>query len=240
LKTPEFFFIKIGTTEHQDNYLTLFSGLCQIIFVSLRFGTVIVYFYRDNTFVMKLKTILFAVCVVVISSTLQAQKYLNTDDVIVTRDYMGVAVSSEKTLVENLEAIPSYSTSAQIFGKFENLLEEHEMVTVFAPLNDAFNSMSEEDLEAFMADTSRLKTVMSYSVVPGRLDLHAIKKAIGQGGGTAYFATLSGEKLGAKLVGEKVVLFDSENNTATLMASDFYHKDGFLHMVNGLLLPSEE
>ncbi|QNJ99185.1 fasciclin domain-containing protein [Constantimarinum furrinae] len=189
---------------------------------------------------MKLKLTFLTICALVLSTSLTAQKYLNSDDVAVTKEYMGATMSSEKTLLENLQNAPALSTTAIIYSDLENIFGDHEMVTVFAPLNSSFNTMSEEELKTFLTNKAFLKRMVNYHMVPGRLDLHGIKKAIGQGGGTAYFATLSGEKLGARLVGDNVVLFDTENNTATLKASDFYHKSGFLHLVDGLVSPSEQ
>jgi hypothetical protein len=64
--------------------------------------------------------------------------------------------------------------------------------------------------------------------------------AIEKNGGKAYFTTLSGETIGVKMLDGRVVLFDSEKNIATITASNFYHKNGFFHIINGLLYPSAE
>jgi hypothetical protein len=38
----------------------------------------------------------------------------------------------------------------------------------------------------------------------------------------------------------QVVLFDSEKNIATITASNFYHKNGFFHIIDELVYPSEK
>jgi len=73
--------------------------------------------------------------------------------------------------------------------------------------------------------------------VPGRIDGNSIKKAIKKNNGIAYFATLEGQKLGLKEENGQIVLFDSENNIGVISAYDFYHENGFFHIISGIVYP---
>jgi uncharacterized surface protein with fasciclin (FAS1) repeats len=75
-------------------------------------------------------------------------------------------------------------------------------------------------------------------IVPGRIDAHSLMKAIEKGGGTARFSTVSDELLMIRNGKNGMELYDTEGNTATIVATDFYHKNGFFHIVEGLVLPS--
>ena len=52
-------------------------------------------------------------------------------------------------------------------------------------------------------------------------------------GGRAYFITLEGEKLGVTKKAGVLTISDSKGNTAVIQETDFYHKNGFFHMVEG-------
>jgi hypothetical protein len=75
-------------------------------------------------------------------------------------------------------------------------------------------------------------------MVPGRLDRHSIIKAIQKSNGIAYYATLEGENLGFKEESGQLYLVDKRGNKSLISATDFYHKKGLFHIVQGLVLPA--
>lgn len=175
-----------------------------------------------------------------VMTSVSAQKYSNKSNSELKTDWEGSSFSSTKTLADNIAGLEVFS---DLYGILKNeslkkSLSEEEMVTIFAPTNAAFTNLSEEKRKALMLDKTLQTSIIKFLAVPGRLDMASIKVAIRQGDGFAYFKTLSGEKLGAKLVDGKVVLFDSENNTAMISATDFYHKNGLFHIVDDLVYPT--
>lgn len=116
---------------------------------------------------------------------------------------------------------------------------KEEMVTIFLPMDSAFENLSKRDRKELLSNTPRLTEMMKFLTIPGRVDLNSLTTAIEKNGGTAYFTTLSGETIGVKKVNGQVVLFDSENNMAVITASNFYHKNGFFHIINSLVYPSK-
>jgi len=114
------------------------------------------------------------------------------------------------------------------------------MGTVFVITDSAFETMSDNENAVDITQAEFKKRLLRFLTVPGRLDDHAIRKAIEKGKGTASFASLSGENLKAKLDGDTIVVFDSWNNSARVIASNFYHKQGFFHIVDGLIFSTEE
>jgi uncharacterized surface protein with fasciclin (FAS1) repeats len=191
---------------------------------------------------MRFKKPLFVLVFCVVFATVNAQKYKVNSNTEVKTSWNGNTFSSTASFAENISKVTDFSFLNSVFKdkELENKLAYIEMVTIFAPLDVAFTSLSQEKRDALILNTSKMGETMKFLSVPGRLDFNSIKNAIEVNSGTAYFFTVSGTKLGAKMVDGKVVLFDSENNTATITATDFYHKNGLFHMVNGLVYSFSE
>jgi uncharacterized surface protein with fasciclin (FAS1) repeats len=187
---------------------------------------------------MKLKNIVVLVLLVCSTSPLIAQKYKTTDTSVVKRTYNGVEFSSDKTLFENLSEAPGFTVyRGMLETHSEAVLPEGFMGTVFV-MPDSALSTDEDDPEApNLSDPSLQKKILQYLIVPGRVDAHALRKAASKGGGSARLSTLSGATLQVKLVGEQLVLLDNQGNSAQLIATDLYHKEGFFHIADALLLP---
>jgi len=172
-------------------------------------------------------------------ATMTAQKYQNKSEVEVKTEWNGATFLSSKTFEENINELDSFSILNTIMED-KNLIETLstvEMVTIFAPLDTSFESLKKEDRKNLLADKNRISNTIKYLAVPGRVDLVSMEKAVANGR-TMQLMTLNGEKLGVKLVNGKVVLFDAKNNSAEITASNFYHKNGLFHVINGLVYPT--
>ncbi|WP_199043523.1 fasciclin domain-containing protein [Glycomyces salinus] len=66
---------------------------------------------------------------------------------------------------------PVLSTLVTAVGEADlvDTLNSSEDITVFAPTDDAFAAIPEEDLEAVLADTDTLTSILTYHVVSGRI-----------------------------------------------------------------------
>ena len=191
---------------------------------------------------MRFKNPLFVLILCIVFTTANAQKYNAKSKTEVKTSWNGNTFSSSASFAENISKVNDFSFLNSVFKdeELKNKLAYTEMVTIFAPLDVAFTSLSQENRDALISNRSKIGETIKFLSVPGRLDFNSIKKAIEVNNGTAYFFTISGTKLGAKMVDGKVVLFDSENNTAIVTATDFYNQNGLFHMVNGLVYPFSE
>ncbi|WP_432411255.1 fasciclin domain-containing protein [Rasiella sp. SM2506] len=181
---------------------------------------------------MKFRT-LFLVCVLV-AFTASAQKYTNTNTQITTKEWKGLTYSSEKSLFQNIENTTEFSKVAPLFKT--GVIADDAMLTAFVMVNNSFSNLDEAKEKSLFADS--WKPFITYHLIPGRVDSYSLVKAVANGKGTAYFNTILGQRLGVKEVAGKLVLFDGQGNTATIIAKDYVHKNGFFHIVDGLLLPS--
>ncbi len=183
---------------------------------------------------MKLKTLLI-VCILA-AFTASAQKYTNTLTQTTTKEWKGLTFSSEKSLFQNIENANAFSKAAPLFK--EGVIADDAMLTAFIMVDNSFSKLDENEEKLLFANS--WKSFVTYHLIPGRVDSNSLVKAVANGNGIAYFDTILGQRLGVKEAEGKLVLFDGNGNTANIIAKDYYHKNGFFHIVDGLLLPSTE
>ena len=172
-----------------------------------------------------------------------AQKYTKTDTSELSKNWNETTFYASKSFTENITEVPSFSTLKKNLelGSSTKEIEDQEMVTIFAMTNNAYEKLQGVNDSIFdvVPITNRI-AIIKYHVIPGRVDKRSIKKAIQYKGGIAYFTTLLGVKLGIKEENSQLLLVDSFGNTSVISATDFYHKNGFFHIVEGYVLPASD
>ena len=111
--------------------------------------------------------------------------------------------------------------------------------TVFAPTNEAFAALPSGTVDTLLKpeNKAKLTAVLTYHVVPGRLDAAALVAAVKGGGGTATLKTVEGDPLTVMTSGGKVLVKDASGNTATVTIADVNQSNGVIHVVDKVLLP---
>ena len=111
--------------------------------------------------------------------------------------------------------------------------------TVFAPTNSAFALLPAGTVETLLKPENKatLAQVLTYHVVPGRIDAVALGEQIRAGGGKAMLKTASGGTLTATMRGHDVVIMDAKGNMAMVTNADVYQSNGVIHVVDKVLLP---
>lgn len=113
--------------------------------------------------------------------------------------------------------------------------------TVFAPTNAAFAKLPEGTVDTLLKPENKdqLRGVLTYHVVAGNLDSKAVAKAIEDGGGKATLKTVQGEEITASLDGNSVVITDAKGGKSTVTAVDLKQKNGVIHVIDAVLMPSK-
>lgn len=96
--------------------------------------------------------------------------------------------------------------------------------TVFAPSNEAFAKVPAKTMDELAKDPARLKAVLTYHVVPGKVMAADVKN------GNAK--TANGANLALSKAGEFVTVEDAMVQKADIAASN-----GVVHIVDGVLIP---
>ena len=191
---------------------------------------------------MQFKNLILLLLLANLANPAIAQKYLSTESAIISKEWNGNTFTSTKTFVENIAEAKTLTLFTKILDDKVLLaeMEKEEMVTIFAITDSAFLEMPEKSRDSILGNKDLTRSIVKYLTVPGKLDSHSLKMAVTKNGGKAYLATLSGEKLGIREVDGRLQLIDSENRKANFIESDFYHKNGFFHIVEGVVFPTSD
>ena len=153
----------------------------------------------------------------------------------------GAAMFPSKDIVDNAVNSKDHTTlvAAVKAAGLVDTLKGAGPFTVFAPTNDAFTALPAGTVDTLLKPENKptLTKVLTYHVVPGRLDGAALAQQIRAGGGKAMLKTASGGTLTATMSGSNVMVTDDKGGAATVTISDVYQSNGVIHVVDKVLLP---
>jgi uncharacterized surface protein with fasciclin (FAS1) repeats len=131
-----------------------------------------------------------------------------------------------KTIIETATGNPDFSTlvtAIKAAGLVDTLASTGPF-TVFAPTNEAFAKIPKETLDGVLADKTKLISILTYHVVPGKVmakDVSSMSEA----------TTVEGSKLKINAK-EGVMINDAKVTTADLECSN-----GVIHVIDTVLMP---
>jgi uncharacterized surface protein with fasciclin (FAS1) repeats len=138
------------------------------------------------------------------------------------------STAQQKNLVQTAAAAGQFKTLATLLTRagLVRTLERPGPYTVFAPTDAAFAKVPKSTLNALLADKAKLRSVLLYHVVPGRVtsarvaDLSSAK-------------TASGKSVRIRVAGRSVFV-----NNAKVTKADVTASNGVIHVINRVLIPS--
>jgi uncharacterized surface protein with fasciclin (FAS1) repeats len=154
----------------------------------------------------------------------------------------GAPMYANKNIVENAVNSADHTTlvaAVKAAGLVETL-QSAGPFTVFAPVNAAFKALPAGTVETLLKPENKgtLTAVLTYHVVPGRLNALALKKMIKQGGGKATLKTAQGGELTATLNGNTINISDVKGGTSKITISNVNQSNGVIHVIDRVLLPN--
>ncbi len=122
---------------------------------------------------------------------------------------------------------PALSTLVEAVGAADlvDTLNTGGPFTVFAPVNDAFAAIPAADLEAVLADQEQLTSILTYHVVPERIEMADL-------GGT--YTTVQGDDLTVSGDGPEFSVNDGE---ATVVCAGVQTANATVYLIDGVLMP---
>jgi uncharacterized surface protein with fasciclin (FAS1) repeats len=82
-----------------------------------------------------------------------------------------------------------------------------------------------------------LTEILTYHVVPGRLDSRTLDRDIRAGGGQATLKTVQGETLTVRGSGGHLTVTDEKGDNARVTIPNVYQSNGVILVVNKVLMP---
>lgn len=138
------------------------------------------------------------------------------------------APSPPDDIVEVAQAAGTFNTliaAVQAAGLVDVLKGEGPF-TVFAPTDEAFAKIPEDQLNALLADKEALKAVLLYHVVPGAVMASEVVTL-------SSAATANGQEVSIA-VNDGTVMIDN----AKVVATDIEASNGVIHVIDSVILPA--
>ncbi|MBW1297760.1 fasciclin domain-containing protein [Aquimarina litoralis] len=152
-----------------------------------------------------------------------------------------VFAQSKKDIVDVAASVKDFSTlvTAVKAADLVGALKGDGPFTVFAPTNDAFAKIDANTLNSLLkpANKAKLTSILTYHVIPGKIDASAVVKALKSGGGKAELKTLSGAKLKVMKKDGKIWLKDQNGNYSQIVKTDVMASNGVIHVIGDVVMP---
>ena len=178
----------------------------------------------------------------ILSSIAVAALLFTTNTQAQTVQVGGEAMYPAKNIVQNAVNSKDHTTlvaAVKAAGLVETL-QSAGPFTVFAPVNNAFEDLPAGTVETLLKteNKNQLVGVLTYHVIPGKLDFDALAKAITAGKGKASFKTAQGAELTFMMNGKtNITIKDAKGQIANISTYDVYQSNGVIHVIDRVLLP---
>lgn len=154
----------------------------------------------------------------------------------------GQTMMASSDIVDNAVNSPDHTTlvAAVKAAGLVDTLKGKGPFTVFAPTNEAFAALPEGTVAMLLKPENKdmLVKVLTYHVVPGRLDSAALTELIRRGHGMAELKTVEGGNLTAMMNGPRnIVLKDEKGDVAAISTYDVYQSNGVIQVVDKVVMP---
>jgi uncharacterized surface protein with fasciclin (FAS1) repeats len=155
----------------------------------------------------------------------------------------GAAMYPTKNIIENAVNSKDHTTlvaAVKAAGLVETL-QGAGPFTVFAPTNAAFGKLPMGTVENLLKpeNLKTLQTILTYHVVPGKMNAEDMAKAIKAGNGKASIMTVSGGILTAWVQGQDTYITDENGNKAKITIADVNQSNGVIHVIDAVALPKQ-
>lgn len=185
----------------------------------------------------KFRSMLALLAVVAGFTTASAQSMNNEKTV----EVGGAPMYPSKNIVQNAVNSKDHTTlvaAVKAAGLVETL-QGPGPFTVFAPTNTAFEKLPAGTVESLVKPENKamLTGILTYHVVPGKIDSKELAAWIKKGNGKTELTTVAGGKLWAMMEGKNIVIKDEKGNKSLVTIKDVYQSNGVIHVVDTVLMP---
>ncbi len=153
----------------------------------------------------------------------------------------GAAMYPSKNIVENAVNSADHTTlvAAVKAAGLVQTLSSAGPFTVFAPTNAAFNKLPKGTVESLVKPESKstLTNILTYHVVPGRIDSKTLMQWIKKNNGKYTAKTVEGGSLTFTRKGNKIMLHDEKGGMSAITIKDVYQSNGVIHVIDTVVMP---
>jgi uncharacterized surface protein with fasciclin (FAS1) repeats len=154
----------------------------------------------------------------------------------------GAPMYANRNIIQNAVNSKDHTTlvAAVKAGGLVDTLQGAGPFTVFAPTNSAFAALPAGTVETLLKPENKgtLDKILTYHVVPGRLDSRMLDQQIAAGGGKVILKTVQGEPLTVQGSGRNLMVTDEKGGSARITIADVYQSNGVIQVVDKVLIPN--
>ncbi|WP_370307211.1 fasciclin domain-containing protein [Sphingobium abikonense] len=185
---------------------------------------------------MKVSTLTIALAGALLSVSGGAMAQAATDPMV-----GGAAMSPSKDIIDNAVNSKDHTTlvAAVKAAGLVDTLKGPGPFTVFAPTNAAFAKLPAGTVDTLLKPENKadLTKILTYHVVPGKLNAADLIAQARANGGKAMLTTVEGEPLTAWVDGDSVYLQDAKGGKAMVTIADVNQSNGVIHVIDTVLMP---
>jgi uncharacterized surface protein with fasciclin (FAS1) repeats len=139
----------------------------------------------------------------------------------------GARTHEDRNIVQTAAAAGQFKTLAKLLNRagLTGALQQPGPYTVFAPTDAAFKKVPTKTLNALLRDKAKLKAVLLYHVVAGKVAAADVVKL-------QSAKTLNGKSVRIRVSGTNVFVDSAKVTMPDVMASN-----GVIHVINRVLIP---
>ena len=154
----------------------------------------------------------------------------------------GAPMFPERNIVENAVNSADHTTlvaAVQAAGLVDTLAGDGPF-TVFAPVNDAFAALPQDQVAALLEprNRDRLVEILTCHVIAAEAFSSDIVGMIRDAGGAYPIETVGGCTFTARMVNGRVMIEDGQGRMATVTQADVDQSNGVIHVIDTVLLPA--
>lgn len=154
----------------------------------------------------------------------------------------GALMYPSKNIIQNAVNSKDHTTlvAAVKAAGLVSTLEGPGPFTVFAPTNEAFDQLPAGTVNTLLepANKAELTAILTYHVVPGKLDSRTLMHLIRKGHGKAMLKTVNGGMLTVEMKDHHLWVIDAKGDKAEVTIPDVYQSNGVIHVINKVLMPA--
>lgn len=153
----------------------------------------------------------------------------------------GAAMLPSRNIVQNASKSKDHTTlvAAVKAAGLVKTLESKGPFTVFAPTNEAFEALPDGTVQTLLKPTNKakLKKILTYHVVPGKLTSSELEQKVQAGGGKAMLKTVEGQDITVMHSNGQWTVTDAKGDVADITIPDVMQSNGVIYVINKVLMP---